>query len=160
MSHWVEKGEVIDVKQIHSSWNGAWKCPHSAKTTSSKCRDLEIESHYLNFHQYCVRDSLFIPLGWLRLKLSLWDVGTHQARIMLTSPCGTQRGLVFILGSVWCSRMITAVSHHPILSCLNTRVASGLLCSCHSQIHSGDTFNILERLDSGILPFWIASSFP
>lgn len=120
----------------------------------------EIESHYLKFHQYCVRDSLFISLGRLRLKWSLWDGWTHQARIMLTSPRGTQRGLVFILGSVWCSGMITAVSHHPILSCLDTRVTSGLLCSCHSQMHSGDTFNILERLDSGILPFWIASSFP
>ncbi len=113
----------------------------------------EIESHYLNFHQYCVRDSLFIPLGQLCLKLSLWDVWTHQVRIMLTSPRGTQRGLVFILDSLWCSGMITAVSHHPILSCLDTRVTSGLLCSCHSQMHSGDTFNILEHLDSGILPF-------
>ncbi len=78
----------------------------------------EIESRYLNFHQYCVCDSLFIPLGRLHLKWSLWDVWTHQARIMLTSPRGTQRGLVFILGSIWCSGMITAVSHHPVLSCL------------------------------------------
>ncbi len=101
----------------------------------------EIESHYLNFHQYCVRDSLFIPLGRLHLKWSLWDVWTHQARIMLTSPRGTQRGLVFILGSIWCSGMITAVSHHPVLSCL------GCYARAHSQMHSGDTFNILEHLD-------------
>lgn len=62
--------------------------------------------------------AFFIPLGRLHLKWSLWDVWTHQARIMLTSPRGTQRGLVFILGSIWCSGMITAVSHHSILSCL------------------------------------------
>lgn len=119
----------------------------------------EIESHYLNFHQYCVRDSLFIPL--VRLSKIISEMFGHiKWELCWHPPRGTQRGLVFILGSLWCSGMITAVSHHPILSCLDTRVTSGLLCSCHSQMHSGDTFNILEHLDSGILPFWIASSFP
>lgn len=38
----------------------------------------EIESHYLNFHQYCVRDSLFIPLVRLCLKLSLRCLDTSS----------------------------------------------------------------------------------
>lgn len=101
-------------------------------------------------------DSLFIALSRLRLKLSPRCLDTSSKNYSDIPPRGAH---VFILGSAWSSGRITAVSHHPILSCLDTHVTSGLLHSCHSQMRSGDIFDNLEHLDSGSLPIWTASSF-